>query len=175
MTRLRRLPWLPVLLAVATVAADADVAAVKKVCRADIESMILSIVRGKFDAVTGQTHPTVVARMGGPAKMTESMAKAAAEAKAGGFSIVSGTVEDPADPVWAGHDLYVVVPYSMRLKTRDGYQRQHAYVIGLSHDGGKTFKYVNGDLSPAVIKSVLPNLPAGLKLPPRRGPTVEGK
>ena len=145
MRRLQR-PCLAVLL-VASLAADAPT--VRRTCKADVVSMTDALIKGDFAKAIDLTHPKVIASLGGRAKAMELMAAGARQMKAGGFAFLSAAIDDPSDPVASGSDLYVVVPYTLVTKDPGGRRRQRSFVVGVSTDGGQSWKYVNGDLDPA--------------------------
>ena len=153
-------------------AAAADPAAVKRACKADVVAMNAALVKGDFAAVADLTHPKVLANLGGRAKTIDVMAAGAKQMKAQGVAFRSADVADPSDAVPAGPNLYVVVPYTFTMTVPTGVMRQRSFVIGVSADAGLTWKYVNGDLDMRLIKSVLPGLPAALKLPAKQQPIV---
>jgi hypothetical protein len=90
-----------------------------------------------------------------------------------GFAFLSSKVEDPADIVEQGPDLYVVVPFALEMKAPGGKVTSPGFVVGVSSDRGKSWAFVNNPKDPAALKQILPDLPDRLKLPERKKPTFE--
>ena len=162
--------------------ADDDAATVKKTVKQKVQEINDAIIRADFATVADLTHPKVVQMMGGRDKMIATMQAGEKDMKAKGFSFLSTKVDDPSDTVTGGppaaviagaSELYVTVPFELKMKTPDGKMAVKSFVIGVSTDHGKTWTFVNGDLDPKQIKEVLPNLPARLKLPEKQKPVTE--
>ena len=163
----------PLLLCLTAAAAAADAPDVKQTCRADVTAMTTALSRGDFARVADLSHPKLVAAAGGREKLIATLADAAKQMRAKGIAIRSAAVDAPADPVANGDFLYVVVPYTLSMTAPEGKLKQKSFVVGVSGDGGRTWRYVNGDMDPRFVKSVLPDLPDTLKLPKREQPTVD--
>ena len=68
----------------------------------------------------------------------------------------------------AGKELAVLVPTRMRLQAPDGKFVKDDYILGISDDAGKTWKFSNlSYLEMSEIRRLFPRLPASLVLPPR--------
>jgi hypothetical protein len=165
-----------------TRAADDDAATVKKTVKQKVQEINDAIIKADFGTVADLTHPKVVQMMGGRDKMIATMQTGEKDMKSKGFAFLSTKVDDPSDTVWGGSaaatiagsaELYVTVPFELKMKTPDGKMTVKSFVIGFSTDKGKTWTFVNGDLDPKQIKDVLPNLPDRLKLPEKQKPVME--
>jgi hypothetical protein len=154
-------------------AAAVDTPTIKAAVKTDVEAINDALLHGDFDKVADLTHPKVLEMMGGRDKAIDVMRAGMRKMTAEGFAFLAAKVDEPSDPVAGGVDLYVVVPYLMSMKVPGGTMHKRTFVIGQSTDGGKTWRYVNGDLDVAVVRRVLPDLPDGLKLPAKQEPVVD--
>ena len=151
----------------------ADTATIKQAVKAKTEEINKALIKGDFAKIADLTHPNAVKLLGGREKMIAVMESGIKDMKAKGFEFRSVKIYDPSDPVSAGTDLFVVVPFEMEMKIPGGKARAKSFVIGVSSDQGKSWTFVNGDLDIKKVKQVLPNLPKELKLPEKEKPIVE--
>ena len=154
-------------------ATAADDTTLKKVVKAKAEEIHNAIFKEDYNKVIDLTHPNVLKMLGSRDKMIALLESGMKEMKSRGFAFRSATMDDPSDPVTAGDDLYIVVPFLLEMKAPGGKLLQKSFVIGVSSDQGKTWTFVNGDQEMKKIKQVLPDLPDKLKLPERQKPTFE--
>lgn len=161
-----------VLLAMTTMA-GADDGMLKKTAMAQVESMNKALLKGDYATIADLTHPKVVAMNGGRDKMIADMERTMKAIKEQGIEFVSAIPSAPTNPVNAGSEVFLVVPFKYELKTPMGKLTQETFVIGVTADDGKSWKFVNGDLDPKVVRDSLPNLPKDFKLPERQMPKLE--
>lgn len=152
---------------------DDGYAAVKKKVRADVEQMNAAVQSGELTKLIDLTHPKAVELVGGRKTMIAVIEKSTEDMKQRGLEILSNTTGSPSDPITVDGEMYIVVPHKMEMKAPGGKLHVNAFVIGVSNDEGKSWKYVNGDLAHKMIKQVLPNLPEELKLPSKKAPIFE--
>jgi hypothetical protein len=75
-------------------------------------------------------------------------------------------VDLPDRVVRVGEKLFAIVPKHYYVRDPQGLFVVHGYVIGVSKDGGASWKFVRGaDLTPASVRLVFPDFPSGLALP----------
>jgi hypothetical protein len=151
----------------------ADEVPLKKVVRARVEEINNALLKEDFAKVADLTHPKVIQLIGGREKMISVMESETKEMRSQGFALRSVKVDDPSDPVAAGSDLFVVVPFLLEMKALGGKLVLKSFVIGVSSDRGKSWAFVNGDLDIKKVKQVLPTLPDQLKLPEKQKPVFE--
>jgi hypothetical protein len=148
----------------------AEEADVKKLVRAKVEEINNALIKEDFGKIADLTHPKIVKLMGGRDKMISVMKDSTAKMKANGYVIRSVKVGAPSDLVSGGGDSYVVVPFQLEMKVPRGKVTQKSFVIGVSSDRRKTWKFINGSVDRKLIKKVLPELPEKLKLPEKEKP-----
>jgi hypothetical protein len=152
----------------------ADDAAFKRNVRDKVLEINDAVIKSDVAKILDLTYPKVVEAMGGREKAIAEMTDSLKRLKAQGFEFIDSKVDEPSDSVKAGDDLFVVVTFEMKIKVPSGGKlRQKSFVIGISPDAGKTWKFVNGDMDIKVVKTMVPNLPDSLKLPARQKAVVE--
>jgi hypothetical protein len=131
-------------------------------------------VKGDDDAAYDLMYEPAVKAVGGKEELIR-------RAKAGrktmediGWSLTSYTVDDPGDLHTEGDNVFVVVTATTEGKTPTGKVLIPAAVLGISSDGGKTWKFVDvkAARNAEMKKKVLPKLPAKLELPEPKPPKV---
>lgn len=148
----------------------------EKTAKSQAEEAAKATVEGKWDKLADLTHPKVVELMGGRDKMVERMTASMKDMKAKGIAFNSAKIEDAATPVAAGKELYTYVPMTLEMKVPGGTITSKSFLLGVSTDEGKTWKFVDGSGiggNEKLLKEVLPNLPKELKLPKKEKPVFQ--
>lgn len=151
---------------------SADDAEIKKVAKAKAEECQTAFIKGDFEKFADLSHPLVVSAGGGRKKMIEGMAAEIKKMKADGTEFKAVKVSDPTDPVPAGKVLYICVPFTFELATKDNRVAIKSALLGVSDDGGKTWTFVDTLPGRASIKKSFPDLPDKLVFPKQEAPMV---
>jgi hypothetical protein len=151
----------------------ADVQSPKQAAKEKVEDMNAALLKGYYGKVANYTHPSVVKLAGGQDKMRVVVELMVKQLKEKGTEIRSLRTGEPGEPIRAGADLYIVVPYRLEMQAKVGTIKQNLFVIGVSPDSGNTWTFVNGDVPPEQTHWLLPDLPKNLKLPAREKSVVE--
>jgi len=118
------------------------------------------------------THPAAVKMLGGKEKAIETVREAMEGIKGQGLTIQSMEALDPEEPVTSGAEVYVVVPCTLEMKGGGKTVSVKSFYLGISSDKGETWTFLDGSQGEGMIRQVLPNLPADLKLPKPEQPKV---
>lgn len=125
-------------------------------------------VKGDPLAVLDHTYEPVIKELMGGQKAAEERRKKLFEKFADdGIKYKSYTVGDPGDLYTEGDNTFVVLPTTMEMTTPLGVMKGKAYLLGISTDAGKTWKFVDGPVlqDKKAREKVLPKLPEKLELP----------
>jgi hypothetical protein len=125
-------------------------------------------MEGDFERLADFTHPKVVELMGGREKMAEFVRKGMADMKTQGFETLSYTpAAEPTQVLREGRTLYAILPARLRMRTPDGVVFvSESFMIALSGDDGKNWKFVSGATADATrLKILMPEVADKLKLP----------
>jgi hypothetical protein len=82
-----------------------------------------------------------------------------------GFSFESADYELPHDFATAGGRLFAIVPNRLKMKVPDGHLLQDGYMIGVSTDGGQSWRFISGTVGKETLLRIFPDFPATLALP----------
>lgn len=148
----------------------------EKTAKSQADEAAQATVKSDWGKLADLTHPKVVEMMGGRDKMVERMTASMKAMKDKGFVFNSAKVEDATTPVAAGSELYTVVPMTVEMKVPGGTVSSKSFLLGVSTDKGKTWKFVDGSGiggNEKLLKEILPNLPATLKLPKKEKPVFQ--
>lgn len=165
------------LLAPAVAAQDTlDEAAAKRL-RQQAGECSRAFVEGDYERLADCTHTKVVELMGGREKMVESVRGEVAEMKADGFEPLTYETGEPSQVLRVGSATYAVVPAKLRLRTKGTVYVSDSFMVGVSADGGKSWRFVSGaGADPVRLKLLLPDAADKLKLPTVRNyPEAEKK
>jgi len=136
----------------------------KERVRAGVEEMNQALWKGEYGKVVDLTHPELVEMEGGREKAMATMRRLMNESKSKGMALRSFKVGEPKAFLVTSEGMFVAVPTSTEVALGLGKRTAHSLNIGISGDGGKTWKFVIGD--PAALKKHLPDLlPEELSLP----------
>lgn len=152
---------------------DFDHIRAKEFAKTQAREINEALLRDDFSTVVQHSLPNVVKFNGGVEKMIAAMERSSREMKSSGTVIHAASVGEPDELVTQGEELFVVVPLDLELKVPNGKLRASSFVIGISNDGGKNWKFVNGDLDTQTVKLAVPNLPSKLRIPTRSQPVFE--
>ncbi|MFM7148374.1 MAG: hypothetical protein ACKO23_00870 [Gemmataceae bacterium] len=132
-------------------------------------------MKGDNAKVIDYTYDTLVKAMGGREKAIEAVEAVMKQMKAQGITIKVFHAGDPGEFLTEGGNTFVVVPTRVEAVFSKGKVISKSYVLGISSDEGKTWKFADGS---GIIKQkelrekLLPKLPAKLKLPEREKPEI---
>lgn len=143
--------------------ADANPAEIKKLA----ETLAEATVKGNSGKVLDHTFDRVVQMLGGREKGVSTMNSAIRRMKQSGFTIAGYKIGDPGPIQTEGKYSFTVVPATIEMKTTNARLVTKSYILGISSDSGKTWKFVDGaGLKNVEMRSrVLPKLPEGFTLP----------
>lgn len=132
---------------------------------------------GDWTTVADSTYGKVVEQMGGREKMLSDMKIVMTQLKEQGMAITSFNVGNPGEPVFDGGRIFSVIPVSLELSGQKGRLHSKGYLLAISEDKGKSWKYVDGSgmANKTIKEKIFPKLPAKLKLPEIQKPVFEPK
>ena len=162
-----------VLLIATTVAVHAEEAAQIQAVKKAAQEIAIATVEGDFSTVIDLTVDGIVELAGGREKAIQELKTTMAKLGEIGVKIASYEVQEPQELVAEGDLIFVVVPYKIGMSTPQGKFLYKTYVIGISSDEGKTWKFADGsklNQNDATTEKVLPKLPAKLKVPEKEAP-----
>jgi hypothetical protein len=157
-----------VVLLTAVVPARADETVADR-ARKQAALMYQAFLRGDFDTFVSFTHPKVVRLMGGPEKVKAELAKVLADGKAQGISVRSATVSPPQQITRSGaHAVQAIVPTELVMVAPGKEGRQTSFLLGLSPDDGRTWKFVDtARVGGEAVRKLFPECSPALKIPSR--------
>jgi hypothetical protein len=133
--------------------------------KAEVDKMMTATADGRYEVVIDMTHPKALEEMGGREKALEVIGVAMDQLKGKGVRFKVTEVGKPT-VVKGDGGHYAVAPYTMEVTAPGKKATSRTAVVGVSVDGGKTWKFVNTDTKgEAEIRKILPDLPRDLKIP----------
>ena len=129
-------------------------------------------IKGDYAKVIDATHDGIVKLMGGRDKAIKAIETGMKGVADKGFTITKFTVGDAGESFTEGANTFVILPTAMEMKTPGGKIASKSYLLGISPDGGKTWKFADGaGLGNKDLRDrALPKLPEKLKLPDPQPP-----
>jgi hypothetical protein len=152
----------------------ADDAEIKKTAKAKASECQNALLKGEYETFVDLTHPKVVEGSGGRKKMIDLLTTEMKGMKAKGIVFKSVKLDDASDPIAAGKELYISVPFTLEITVPDGRLITKSALIGISNDGGKTWTFFDanpGSFTREKLKQLFPDLPEKLPLPKKEAPT----
>lgn len=172
---MRRLGFIIVVACVVPLAAaqEPDQKRVRQELKAQAEKIGKAMVEDKHEQLIDGTHPKIVEMIGGRAKMLEILEKLSKQMQAQ-FPMRTVKMEESSDLVSNKGTLFGIVPFTLELKSATKSASQPSFLIGVSVDAGKTWKFVDaGGKRRDDLKKVMPDLPENLKFPKLSPPKYE--
>ena len=153
-------------------AASAHAALIKEQAR----KMSNSFLAGDFEGLLDATYPKILELSGGRAKMLEVLKAEVAKWDAQKIKILSYEVGEPGEVKSAGAQLVSVVPAEMKMEFPELFLTQKSFMLAISADGGKAWKFVSGaNLNEQTLKFLLPEAVGVITLPKEVEPVIEKK
>ena len=154
------------LLCVAAGAQEQLSEAAAKRLQAQAEACGRAFIEGDFGRLADCTLPKLVELIGGREKMLEVVRKDVEEMKADGFEPLSSVPSAPTQVVRVGGQTYAVLPLKFRMRTSKEVLVSDSFMIGVSGDGGQSWKFLSGSsIDEARLGLLLPEAAGKLKLP----------
>jgi len=156
------------LIASACAKAPLSDAAMKSAAQQQANQCAQAMLSGDYELFVTFLHPKVIDLMGGKDALIQNLRDGASQMQAQGFGIKSVQIGDPEQIESSNSEVFAIMPETLHMTAPGGTLLAHSYMLGISDDGGQSWKFVDGagiaKLGPR-LTSFLPNLPADLKLP----------
>jgi hypothetical protein len=134
------------------------------------EAVGAATASGDYAAVVDATYPPVIQLAGGRERMLKTMSGPAAQSADQEFKITGTTMGDVKQEVKDGSRFYAVINGRMRMTGPRGVLLSSIQTLGISEDGGRTWKYI-AVVNPDDVRRVIPTLSASLELRKQGPPT----
>ncbi len=147
------------------------VADASALCRAAAEVCARAMVTQDAEGMLACTAEEVVTVAGGRDAFVRLVDKAKQDMAAEGASMVSVVLASPSQMLTEAGVTYAIVPQTLTMKVGNERFRQQSFLLGLSRDAGKTWRFADGvGVRSKNSSKVFPNLPQALELPPKAQP-----
>ena len=135
-----------------------------------------AFLAGDFEALLDATYPKILELSGGRAKMLEVLKAEVAKWEAEKIKVLSYEAGEPGEVKSAGAKLVSVVPAEMKMEFPHLFLTQKSFMLAISADGGKAWKFVSGaNLNEQALKVLVPEAVGVITLPKAVEPVVEKK
>lgn len=129
-----------------------------------------------FETLLAGTYPKVIELSGGRAQVLATLKAGVAEGRAQGARVVSYEPGEPDAIKRAGTKLLSVVPVEMKVDFPERTFTQKSFLLAVSADGGKVWKFIDGtQLNQDLLKVLVPGAARVVTLPKPEEPVVERK
>ena len=165
---------LMVLMCLAGGARGADDAAAKATALKLAKEVGDHTVGGQIEKLIDLTYDTVVEVMGGREAAIKVITEGFKNMKAQGIAVTSLDIGEAGELATEGKNTFIIVPTKLRLSAPKAKILAESYLLGISSDAGKSWKFVDGaGLQDQATKAkVLPKLPEKFTLPEPKKPQV---
>jgi hypothetical protein len=144
--------------------------------KAQAEELGQAIVANDHERIVDGTHPKIIEKAGGRDQMIALLEFNAQQMKSNGSTIQSVSFDTPADLAEGGAELFGIIRYSLVMTVRGRQANQRFFLIGVSEDGGRIWKFVDGGQADlAKVRKLFPNFPGQLRLPEKEPLVVSDK
>lgn len=137
------------------------------------QEMATATLEGKFDELIDLTYPAFVESTGGREKAIAAVRQGMAQMQEAGFRMEEFKVGQPGPLHSTDLHQFIVLPTETLIAGPQGKIKAKSYLLGISADAGKTWKFVDGaGLQRKANRDRLPKLPEGFELPPFSQPEL---
>jgi hypothetical protein len=134
--------------------------------QAQAEESSRAFIEGDYGRLADYTYPKLLELIGGREKLVEVVRKGVEEMKAEGFVPLSSVPSAAVQVLRAGRLTYAVLPLKFKMRAPDQVLVSDSFMIAVSDDGGKNWKFLSGaNVDEARLKVLLPDAAGRLKLP----------
>jgi hypothetical protein len=135
-----------------------------------------AFLREDFEALFDATYPKIFELAGGREQMLAAIKADAESWRAQKIRLLSYEVGEPGEVKSAGAKLVSVVPTEMKMDFPGTLYTLKSYMLAISEDGGKVWKFVGGaNLNKEVLKLLVPEAAEVVTLPKVGAPVAEKK
>lgn len=164
------------LISLLNTAARGDDAESLMTAKARAQEIGQAMIKGDFAKIVDATPAELFGQVGGSRDEAIAAIRRAMEAmQAQKVSLKEYRVETPEKLYKTDSHYFAIVPTAVEMDSPKGKIRVKAYLLGISPDAGKTWKFVDSNgliRNKEKVLEVLPKLPADLKLPERGMPEI---
>ena len=129
-----------------------------------------------FETLLDGTYPKVIGLSGGRAQVLATLKAGVAEGRAQGARVVSYEPGEPDAIKRAGAKLLSVVPVEMKVDFPERTFTQKSFLLAVSADGGKVWKFIDGtQLNQDLLKVLVPGAARVVTLPKAEEPVIQRK
>lgn len=115
----------------------------------------------------------VLAAFGGRETMVAALRKAMNEMAAEAIQVEKSTIDLPSQMVKQREHMFAVLPQSTLVRAKEKRIQTHSFLLGVSADNGRTWKFVDGaKLTRPLAEKLFTDFPASLNLPAKTPPEV---
>ncbi len=135
--------------------------------KAMADKIAKATIDGDAETVIDSTYPTLVELLGGRKSAIDFTKKSLEQMRNEGFTFDRFEASPPKKFYTEGKNTFAVLPTKMEMSSRKETILGESYLLGISSDGGKTWKFLDGSgmKDKALRKKILPKLPEKLVLP----------
>lgn len=129
---------------------------------------------GDYEKLADLTYPKLVELMGGKAKMVSLTGQQMKAMKDQGIEFISTSIGAPQEVVPIDSQFFVVVPYTLKVKSPEGVLTQQSYLLAISNRDNIKWTFLDvTQINESQLKLLLPNAIGKLKLPEKQQPVFE--
>ena len=130
------------------------------------QQMLDSLRQGYHTGYIGFVHPALAQLAGGHARMKQSLDATRQEMKKRGEQFVAIKAGKAGECVKEKNEWQCVIPQTTVVKTTKGEKTIRSVLIGISADGGKTWRFIDsGGAGKDLLYKVFPGLSKSLVFP----------
>ncbi len=147
--------------------------------RADAQRCAAAMMGTESAAAIACMHPSLVKALGGADAATESIDRQRKAMAERGASIESVSIGMPGPRIVVGRREFVLIPQTLKIKTKEGMLRQAGYLLAVRDRGAKTWTFLDATAAtPKTLSTLFPETAAAefeakLKIPAREDPVLE--
>lgn len=127
--------------------------------------------KNDYKTVIELTHPALIELTGGPEMMQKLISDKVEALRKRGVLKFDGSVGSPGKFYKAGEEIHCLLPESIVLKVANGHYTGRSYLLAITQDKGKTWRFLDvGNMPADVLQKLLPNFNSNLVIPPSGKP-----
>jgi hypothetical protein len=133
-----------------------------------------ALAAGDYEKLFDLTYPKIMEMAGGRQVLLKATKDLMEQMKKEGIEFKSMTVDEVTQIEKDGDNTYSIVTTSIEMTHRGGSTSSKGYMLGISNDDGKSWKFIDGaKLNDEMLRKLDIKLPEKMKLPEKKITIIE--
>lgn len=140
----------------------------------DAERFAQLSLNGEVKEMVDYFHPVIIKEMGGKKTVRELIEENNEILKQEGITTLSHEIGEPFNQLNVSGKDFALIPQYITMQTQINKFKVESYLLSISEDGGKSWKFINtGNYPTEKLEELIPEISGKLQIPEKAFETIE--